>query len=270
MKLNHLTADELLQMNQYTLDELERRSILKVGDNPISEYTLWLVKNKMNAKSVSSEFAGYNVRTPDRKKIHILAKRNKLKNHSAILGVISERELRKVDDVLAVIYNEDMSIHTALIIPVHVIEKIGVYNKFQKGYTLRINAGIISDANVVNVKLILCTELNTYTLTKKKKVEDVVNDLKVVGKRTFVKYYQYYIDDIDVNYVIEKMLDDNTDWKAATARTKAKKMKSIFMKGENVKALKLIFESRNHLITESTKEKVIEILEKNHRELKFV
>lgn len=269
MKLNHLTADELLQMNQYTFDELERRSILKVGGNPISEYTLWLVKNKMNAKSVSSDFAGYNVRTPDKKKIQILAKRNKLKNHSTILGVISERELRMVDDVLAVIYNEDMSIRIALIIPVHVIEKIGVYNKFQKDYTLRINAGIISDANVVNMKMVLSNEFNFCGSTNQNK-EDIVHDLKIVGKRTFVEYYQYYIDDVDVNYVIEKMLLDKIEWKVATARSKAKKMKSIFKKGENLKALKLIFESRNYLITESTKEKVIEILEKNHRELKFV
>ena len=43
MDLSQLSNVELMQLNQLTLDELERREVIRTRNNPISEYTEWLV-----------------------------------------------------------------------------------------------------------------------------------------------------------------------------------------------------------------------------------
>lgn len=43
MDLSQLSCVELMQLNQLTLDELERRDVLRTRNNPVCEYTEWLV-----------------------------------------------------------------------------------------------------------------------------------------------------------------------------------------------------------------------------------
>ncbi|MEI1609164.1 hypothetical protein [Escherichia coli] len=47
MDLSQLSCVELMQLNQLTLDELERRDVLRTRNNPVCEYTEWLVAEKM-------------------------------------------------------------------------------------------------------------------------------------------------------------------------------------------------------------------------------
>ncbi len=47
MDLSQLNCVELMQLNQLTLDELERRDMIRTRNNPVSEYTEWLVAEKM-------------------------------------------------------------------------------------------------------------------------------------------------------------------------------------------------------------------------------
>ncbi|MFU2319374.1 hypothetical protein [Rahnella sp. PCH160] len=262
MDLKKLTVTELIQINQHTLDELERRSILKIRSNPITEYTFWLVKNKMNMALKPSFGEGYDFKTSDGRKIQVMAKRNQLKNNATMIGVISERELRQIDDFLIVIFNGDMSIDLALMIQNKAIMKFGVYNKFHKGYTLRINTALINDESVRDIKLVLCDKSSCNVYIERFKSESIVRDLKIVGKRTFVEYYQYFLDEVDVNYIIEIMLIENINWKQVTARTKANKMKSIFKNNDCCEVLRVIIDSINPLVTQSTKQKAKVLLEK--------
>ncbi|MBU9828449.1 hypothetical protein J1779_00665 [Rahnella sp. FC061912-K] len=261
MNLQDLTAFELLQINQLSLDELERRNILKIRNNPLHDYTNWLVNNKMNMKPISSNSEGYDLKTSDGRKVMIIAKRNLLNNNSTMLGVISEKLLKNIDETIAVIYHKDLSIQSAVIIPSGVIYKLGVYNHLQKAYAIRVDTKLVCDPNVVDVKLLLCEHSNCDVTDDSKIFESTIRDLRVVGKKTFVKYYQHYALNIDVNEIIQIMLSENVSWKEMTARKKAKKMQSIFKKNDNFKSLKMIINSKSILIPEPLKDQARNLLE---------
>ncbi len=88
MDLSQLSNVELMQLNQLTLDELERREVIRTRNNPISEYTEWLVADKMQMVLAAPSTKGYDATTIDDRKIQIKSvTRGSLSNKLLILKV---------------------------------------------------------------------------------------------------------------------------------------------------------------------------------------
>lgn len=260
MNLNDLTNLELLQISQYALDELELRSVLKKRNNPIDEYTLWLVENKLKMRSIPLDQEGYYARSLDGRNINIIAKTHQLKNSSSIVGFISERDLKLIDDVMLIIYNSKYYVTLALIIPRDSIIELGIYNKLKKGYTLRASHELINSSKTTNITELLFAKPDCKTL---RDLEYIKSALKVIGKNTFVDFYNYFQDDIPIGDVIKKMATKNINWNVTTARVKAKKMKEVFKRNDNLKALKVIVDSKSTLANKTIKEEAIKLIENN-------
>lgn len=148
MDLSQLSTVELMQLNQDTLAELERREVIRTRNNPVSEYTEWLVSTRMGMALAPASTKGYDATASDGRKVQIKSRKNNAKNKSMILGIIRNYELNQFDDLIAIIYHEDFSIRYALQIPHELVKIYGRFNQHQNGYVLSITAKLLTDSNV--------------------------------------------------------------------------------------------------------------------------
>ncbi|MCE0826586.1 hypothetical protein LVQ78_11150 [Buttiauxella sp. A2-C2_NF] len=258
MDLSQLSTVELMQLNQLTLDELERRDIIRTRNNPISEYTEWLVAEKMKMVLAAPSTKGYDATTTEGQKIQIKSRKNNIKNKSLILGIIRNYDLNQFDELIAVIYNPDFTIRYAISIPRELVNEYGFYNKHQNGHTLRISNLLLNDPRVTNIIdfLVPNTERSNDEITVKSD-SNTIRDVQTIGMQTFIEYYQYVESGMDTTDLIEKMVTEHPEWKESTARTKASSMRRVFMNGDNVEALKIIYKSNHPAITDEIKSKLV-------------
>lgn len=151
MDLSQLSTIELMKLNQDTLAELERRDVIRTRNNPVSEYTEWLVSTRMGMTLAPASTKGYDAITSDGRKVQIKSRKNNLKNQSMILGIIRNYELNQFDDLIAVIYHHDFSIRYALLIPHELVKTYGRFNQHQNGYTLSITKALLTNAKLTNL-----------------------------------------------------------------------------------------------------------------------
>ena len=261
MDLTQLSILELMRLNQFTLDELERREIIRTRNQPTSEYTEWLVATRMSMALASPSTKGYDAVTLEGRKVQIKSRKNNLKNKSMILGIIRNYELNQFDDLIAVIYNHDFTIRLALNIPHELVQEYGFYNAHQNGYTLTISNSLIEDVRVIDIRNKLIDEVgsNEEAISIDTSL-GIERDLQTVGMLTFVEYYKYFLNEVSSIEMIELMLTDHSTWKEGTARTKISTMKRIFKNGNNIDALNLVLDSKHPLITDSVKDLVISLM----------
>lgn len=254
MDLSQLSTVELMKLNQLTLDELERREVIRTRNNPVSEYTEWLVADKMQMELAAPSTKGYDATTLDGRRIQIKSRKNNLKNKSLVLGIIRNYELNQFDELIAVIYNTDFSIRYAISIPHELVKEYGFYNQHQNGYTLRISNSLLIDPRVKNIIEFFDQERPvTYEKTVEKLDSNTIRDVQTIGMQTFVEYYQCVESGMDAVELVEKMVTDHPEWKESTARTKASSMRRVFKNGKNIEALKIIYNSNHPAISDEIK-----------------
>lgn len=267
MNLNNHSALELMQMYQYSITELERRTIIKRKDNLVSDYTIWLAANRMGMKLTYTK--GYDAQASNGRKVKIISFRNSINNQSSLIGVISDHELKFFDELLIVIYTFDFNVNLALIIPKKIILETNLFSRKLSGYALRINNSLTKNPNILDVSHILCEQPESTFFNDDRIIKKIESDLKIVGKRTFVNYYEYLSEHVETELIVNLMLSRNSTWKAMTAYTKVKKMKLIFDEKNEKKALKIIVNSTNKLIPQSTKDRARELLERHENNIEY-
>lgn len=257
MDLSQLSNVELMQLNQLTLDELERREVIRTRNNPISEYTEWLVADRMHMDLAPPSTKGYDATTTEGRKIQIKSRKNNLKNKSLILGIIRNYDLHQFDVLIAVIYNHDFTIRHAISIPHELVKEYGFYNNHQNGYTLRISNLLLNDPRVTDIIEIIDpdTERSKEEISVKPD-SSTVRDVQTIGMQTFIDYYQCVERGMGTTDLVEKMVNDHPEWKESTARTKASSMRRVFRNGDNLEALKIIYKSNHPAITDDIKSKL--------------
>lgn len=266
MNLKNYSAIELMQMHQYSITELERRKIITNG-NIISDYTAWLVTNRMQMELTHKK--EYYAKKSNNQKVKIISFRNNINNKSGLVGFITDRELKFFDELIIVIYTFDFNVDLAFIIPKKVILETNLFNRNLNGYIIRVNENLTKHPNISDITHIFF-DPPEYSYTQEDRIlKEIYKKLKVIGKRNFVNYYEYFKKDINIEPMVNIMLSDNPSWKEKTAHTKVKKIKMIFSEKNEVKALTVIANSTNKSTPQSTKDRARELLEKNKKTIEY-
>lgn len=265
MDLSRLDVLELMRLNQETLAELEKREIIRTRNNPVSEYTEWLVSTKLNMMLANASTKGYDATSETGRKIQIKSRKNNIKNRSMVLGIIRNYELNQFDELIAVIFHDDFSIRHALEIPHELVKEYGFYNEHQNGYTLSISSALLSDSRVKDIGVLLGKQeiehLNLHIENEEEIKSGAERELQTVGMTTFIEYYSYSYQGIKVTDLVEIMVRDHPEWKEITVRTKASTMNRIFKREMNRDCLSLILKSKNSAIIDSVRDQARRYLE---------
>ena len=147
--LNEMSEIELLQTHGAVIEELLCREIVKTRNNPIGDYTEWLVCNRMGWKMADKNQKGFDATDKD-------GKRYQIKGGRKGDGIVPFSPIRNLEQeafhsVIVVAFKDDYSIRFAAKIPHELVPRLANINKSVNGFVLRLNEKKIEHDGVVNI-----------------------------------------------------------------------------------------------------------------------
>jgi len=160
MDFTSFTEFELLQAHASVIDELLRRGVVRTRNNPIGDFTEWLICDRLSLQIQPNSKSSYDGVDSDGIRYQIKGRRLESKTAAAQLSVIRNFEEKGFDFLVAVIYNSDYSIRFAAQIPHSVVPKIATYRKHVNGHVAIIRDTVFDYSGVSDITARLQNETN--------------------------------------------------------------------------------------------------------------
>lgn len=163
LNLKKLHFRDLLVIFGDLLDELKSRDIVRTRNNPVADYSEWLVSKAFNLTLQRNSNNGFDAIDFSGIKYQIKARRVSPVNRSRQLGVIRNLEAKKFDFLIAVIFDKDFSVLEAYKIPRNLISKrkYSRFSRHQNGYILVLRGEILTAEGVKRID----KQLNSYIVS---------------------------------------------------------------------------------------------------------
>jgi hypothetical protein len=156
LSLSALEPEELLQLNGTIIRELHSRGIVRTGNNPLSDYTEWMVSRCLSLTLANNSTRGYDATDElDGLKYEIKARRVTPSNQSRQLSAIRNLDGMHFDVLIAVVYDEDFKVILGLKIPHSVVINKSTYVKATNSYKLEAKDNLKNEAGVVDITQLL-------------------------------------------------------------------------------------------------------------------
>jgi hypothetical protein len=127
MNLEALSELELLRLHASILAELRSRKVCRTSNNPVADYTEWLVAQRLGLRLVQNSRAGHDAVGPDGTKYQIKGRRLTTRNGSTQLSAIRNLVEHDFDVLVGVMFNEDYSVAYAFAVPHAVVSEKAAY-----------------------------------------------------------------------------------------------------------------------------------------------
>ena len=155
MDIEKLSNLDLLQLHSSIIEELKRRGVVRTKNNPVGDYTEWLVAQGLGLELATNSSAGFDGIDADGAKIQIKGRRITPDNNSRQLSAIRNLESKDFDQLAAVIFDENYKIIDAVIMPHEVIGDYASYRAHTNAHILHLRGAILSDPRVKDIKAVL-------------------------------------------------------------------------------------------------------------------
>ena len=152
MLLSKLSVSDLLRLQASAIEELRARAVVRTGNNPVGDYTEWLVAKALGLTLEANSSAGYDATAPDGRRIQIKGRRVTPTSKSRQLGAIRNLGKRDFDELVAVIHDVDFGIVEAVMIPHALISEFGTYRPHVNAHTLSVGGALLADPRVRNIR----------------------------------------------------------------------------------------------------------------------
>jgi hypothetical protein len=157
VRLSDLTDKELLQLQASATNELKARGVVRTQNNPLGDYTEWLVAKALDLDLQANSKAGYDGVSKDGVRIQIKGRRLTPANKSRQLSAIRKYAEQDFDALAAVIYDENFNIIEALLIPHEVVGEYASYRAHVNAHILILKGPIFSDPRVQSIIQAVCS-----------------------------------------------------------------------------------------------------------------
>jgi hypothetical protein len=149
--LSALSAKELLALFAEILDELNRRGILKTQNNPVADYTEWLVARGLKLKLERNSRKGFDAIDSKGIRFQIKGRRVHPKNPSRQLSVIRNLERKEFEFLVAVVFDRDFTLREAWKIPREQVERYARFSRYQNGHILMLEGDVLRVAGTQSI-----------------------------------------------------------------------------------------------------------------------
>ena len=134
--LESLSIKQLLQLTGSVIDELRRRGAVRTGNNPLSDYTEFLVAARYGWTLASPSEQGYDLEDTKSGRRYEIKGRRIIKNGSRQLSAIRGIDARHFDALIAVIFDESFEVVRAMEIPWEIVKEHSRVAKHTNSITL--------------------------------------------------------------------------------------------------------------------------------------
>ena len=152
MDLKLLSTKELLQLQSFIIDELKRRAVVRTKNNPLGDYTEWLVADALDLVLQGNSNAGYDGVDANGTRSQIKSRRITASNKSRQLGAIRNYHGKDFDYLAAVIFDEAYEVIEARLIPHDVIAEYAAFREHVNAHILILRGPILLDPRVRCIK----------------------------------------------------------------------------------------------------------------------
>jgi hypothetical protein len=151
--LKNLETKELLNLQAAVITELQERNIVRTQNNPLGDYTEWLVSKALDLELQSNSKAGYDGISKNGVRVQIKGRRITPKNKSRQLSVIRKYEDKDFDLLAAVLFNESFEVIEAYLIPHEVVGQYAVHRNHVNARILILKGPILNDPRTERIEL---------------------------------------------------------------------------------------------------------------------
>jgi hypothetical protein len=146
------TVPDLLREYAELMRTLHDRGVLQTGNNPASDYAEGLVARAFNLERTSGSAYGYDARDPrTRRRYQVKARRFSRLYRNVGMGFIRGLDGEPFDELVAVVFAEDFSIHLAARMPLAVVRQIAVWVPYVGAHQVRLTRAVLSTPGVDDV-----------------------------------------------------------------------------------------------------------------------
>ena len=132
--LRTMAEVELLRTSGAVIAELRRRGVVKTANNPLGDYTEWLVCRLLGLESQPNSTAGFDA--CDQRGMRYQIKGRRSKANSVQFSPIRNLEGHGFDFVIAVVFNDDYSVRQAVKVPHGSVHKVARYQGHVNGHII--------------------------------------------------------------------------------------------------------------------------------------
>jgi len=148
LNLSAMGVRDLLLTHAALIEELRNRNVIRSSNNPVADYTEWLVANTLNLSLKGNSSAGFDALDGVGNRIQIKGRRLTSHNKSAQLSSIRNLSSKPFDYLVGVIYNEDFSIDYVAKIPHEVVVEKSKYRAHTNSNILDLRRTVLEDERV--------------------------------------------------------------------------------------------------------------------------
>lgn len=215
--ISKYSVKDLLLQYVVIIEELKKRGILRSNNNPIGDYTEWLVSKAFDLKIQSNSNKGYDAIDSTGNKYQIKGRKITPENPSRQLNVIRNLEDKHFDFLIGVLFDKDFSVIEAYKVPHSIIGKYSTYSEPQNGEILQLKGELLSAKGVERIdEQIRETEcgLPTKLAPSLKIIENHTSSGSQEQGKNYSKYSfqgrKYHKNHL-VLAIVDKYLKDNPD-----------------------------------------------------------
>jgi hypothetical protein len=150
-KLKILRTSELLSLFALILEELRRREVVRSSNNPVADYTEWLVAKALSLEQLRGSTTGCDALDSEGRRYEIKGRRLTRHNNSTQLSVIRGLDLCHFDFLVGVLYDEHFLVSRACLIPHEVVKTTATYRKHVNGWILYLRPTVWEELGVLDI-----------------------------------------------------------------------------------------------------------------------
>jgi hypothetical protein len=151
LKLNELENSELLQGYAAILRELRSRGVLRSSNNPVADYSEWLVCSRLGLSLATKSTKGYDALSADGTKYEIKSRRITPQNSSTQFSAIRQLRARHFDYLVGVIYEPDFRVRYAAQVPFELVEPNCRFSEHANAHLFSLTPAVLALPGVVDL-----------------------------------------------------------------------------------------------------------------------
>lgn len=146
---------DLLKQFVSVLSDLRVRGVLRTGNNPVADYTEWLVCERLGLTMAASSTTGFDAADQNDVRFEIKARRMVRHSRSVQLSAIRNLAAKHFDYLVGVVYNADFSIRYAVKIPHALVQPHARFSKHTNSHLVRLNEDLLTVPGIQDITALL-------------------------------------------------------------------------------------------------------------------
>jgi len=151
LDLSEKTPIELLQMFAAVIDELKNRGLVRTLNNPVADYTEWLVSSKLQLSLYGNSQSGCDAAGCNGIRYQIKGRRVLPGTKSVQLSALRNLKNKPFDFLVAVIFERDFTVRHALKIPYEVVLEKSIYQAHTNSHLFHVQPSLLTDARIEDI-----------------------------------------------------------------------------------------------------------------------